>query len=173
MKSDSEDEDEEDEGESTSSSDEGEDDDESSDSEDEEDEDSQSEDDESSDSEGDSSDEDDGDEDDGVELTLADIQPIFTKSCGCHDGVAKESPAAGLDLADGVSYDAIVEVENKAGLVFVVPGDPEESYLYRKMEDTHLEMEGGAGKVMPMAGKLEDAVLEKVKQWIEDGAVEK
>ena len=77
----------------------------------------------------------------------ANIQPIYDVSCalaGCHLGGA---PTGGLNLATGVSWENTVDVKSigRPKLDLVEPGNPEDSYLVRKIE-------GGpdiAGQLMP------------------------
>jgi len=65
------------------------------------------------------------------------IQPIFNVSCAtssaCHVGA---TAAEGLQLTPGVSYGAIVNVPavEMPKLLIVKPGDPDTSYLVRKIE---------------------------------------
>ena len=52
----------------------------------------------------------------------------------------------------------------------VKPGDPEGSYLYRKLTGTHLEA-GGSGEHMPFQRDLlEPADLAVFREWIAQGA---
>jgi hypothetical protein len=65
------------------------------------------------------------------------IQPIFNVSCAtssaCHVG---PTAGEGLQLTAGVSYGAIVNVPavEMPKLLLVKPGDPDASYLVRKIE---------------------------------------
>ena len=65
------------------------------------------------------------------------IQPIFNVSCAtastCHVG---PTAGEGLQLTPGVSYGAIVNVPavEMPKLLLVKPGDPDASYLVRKIE---------------------------------------
>ena len=65
------------------------------------------------------------------------IQPIFNVSCAtssaCHVG---PTAGEGLQLTAGVSYGAIVNVPavEMPKLLIVKPGDPDNSYLVRKIE---------------------------------------
>ena len=63
------------------------------------------------------------------------IQPIFDRSCalaGCHVGPV---PAQGQDLTAGASYSQSVNVPSteRPRLKRVVPGDPANSYVVRKI----------------------------------------
>ena len=99
------------------------------------------------------------------------IQPIYDASCalaGCHLGSA---PAFGLNLAAGVSYEATVGVNSleRPKLQLVEPGNPDDSYLVRKIE-------GGpdiAGDPMPdNAPPLPPDEMDAVRQWITECALD-
>lgn len=87
----------------------------------------------------------------------------------CHTNVGR-TPAAGLNLVGGTAYAALVNRPSpaKAGAVFVIPGDPENSYLIQKIE-------GRAGIVgirMPRNNGpfLTDGQVLIIKRWIQLGA---
>lgn len=104
----------------------------------------------------------------GVLPTLSSIQAnVFDLHCiQCHLG-----PAAprGLQLSAGDSYAELVGVASREApaLLLVDPGDPDASYLVRKVE-------GGpdiVGGQMPLFGDPLDAgTLAAIRQWIADGA---
>jgi hypothetical protein len=111
---------------------------------------------------------DDDDDDDAAPSYARDIQPIFDHACGCH---MTSNPAAGLALGQDDGYEALVDVENQDGLVFVSPGDVDASYLVNKVEDTQDEVDEGKGKMMPPSGDgLSDDEKETIRLWIEAGA---
>jgi len=65
-----------------------------------------------------------------------DIQPIFNRSCAlvsCHTGAV---PAQGQDLTAGVAYGQLVNVSSteQPKLKRVKPGEPNNSYLVRKIQ---------------------------------------
>lgn len=96
--------------------------------------------------------------------TLSQLQAdIFTPRCaGCHP------PTEGLDLSAGQTYGSTVNVPSNEmpGLMRVKPGDPDNSYLYRKIRGV-----GITGGRMPQGGPyLSQADIDKVKGWIEAGA---
>ena len=76
------------------------------------------------------------------------IQPmIFTPSCalgGCHDAV---SSTQALNLSTGAAYRQLVNVRSteQRNLKRVLPGDPDASYLVRKIENAM----GITGTIMP------------------------
>ena len=67
---------------------------------------------------------------------------------------------------DGSSYQAVMTTGNNAPVV--IAGDPENSLLAQKLLGTHSE-----GAIMPPAGKLPDAEIQVILDWIAAGAVEK
>ena len=93
---------------------------------------------------------------------------IFDRHCvsDCHESV---NAAANLKLSSGKSYQNLVQQASHqiASRVRVVPGDPDRSYLIKKME-------GGAGMVgdrMPrLAPPLPKADVEQIRAWITRGA---
>jgi len=86
----------------------------------------------------------------------------------CHTNQGR-NPAGGLNLA-GDPYSALVGKPSvgKPGAILVIPGDPESSYLYQKLEGTA----GIAGLRMPRNGPpfLTDGQIEVIERWIEEGA---
>ena len=93
---------------------------------------------------------------------------IFTPTCaviGCHGVIGQQSS---LILAPGQAYQQTVghpSVEMPS-LARVSPGDPTNSYLYRKITGS-----GITGDRMPQGGPfLNDAQLKLVRDWIRRGA---
>lgn len=102
-------------------------------------------------------------------VTLADIQAsVFTPNCatgGCHAG---GSPAQGMSLVAGSTFANTVNVPSNQvpTLDRVEPGDPDNSYLVRKIEGT-----ASGGSRMPLGGPaLSQDLIDDVRQWIADGA---
>ncbi len=106
--------------------------------------------------------------------TLDQIQgAIFTPDCatsGCHDNTTQ---AASLSLADAdTSYAEMVgEFSNQTGqenVMLVAAGDPDASYLIRKMENAA----GITGNVMPPPGRapVPQADIDVIRLWITNGA---
>ncbi len=96
--------------------------------------------------------------------TLSQLQAdIFTPRCsGCHP------PTQSLDLSPGQTYGSTVNVPSSQmpSLMRVKPGDPDNSYLYRKIRGV-----GISGARMPPGGPyLSQSDIDKVKGWIEAGA---
>jgi hypothetical protein len=104
-----------------------------------------------------------------VRTFVADVMPVMEGKCaGCH-----YSEPEGLALYGEAAYDKLVNVP--AGQVpamdRVEPGDLENSYLWRKLEGTHLAA-GGEGDQMPSpyAEPLTAAEKETFRLWIIGGA---
>ena len=107
-----------------------------------------------------------------INATLDDIQAaIFTPSCAtsaCHSAT---NQAAGLDLSDAdTSYAEMVgQFSNQVGqsdVMLVAPNEPENSYLFRKIEGTP----GISGGRMPPSGSLPRAEIDVIREWITNGA---
>lgn len=92
------------------------------------------------------------------------IQPMFDVYCvACHQD---RSAAAGLSLQHGGSARALPNmVSGQNGGRLFVAGDPDASYLYRKLLDTHREA-GGGGDRMPLSGIMSGENQAKFKAWI-------
>lgn len=87
----------------------------------------------------------------------------------CHTDQGR-NPSAGLNLREGVSFANIVGISSRArpGAIFVVPGDPDNSYLVHKLEGTP----GIAGERMPRTGGpyLTAGQMLVLRTWIQRGA---
>ena len=113
--------------------------------------------------------------------TLSSIeQEIFntTDSAGraactnCHSDAGGRVPPVGMVLLPGRSYDFIVNVpaRGRAGAIRVIPGDPENSYLIDKLENTQ-SAAGGSGSRMPKGGAaLSTDEIQAIRDWITTGA---
>lgn len=105
-----------------------------------------------------------------------DIQPIFDEHCvaACHEPTGEWGFL--LDLS-GSAYAAIVGVASPQlpVLSHVEPGDPQSSYLWRKLSNTQAAA-GGSGLPMPKARvgmsatTLTQEQLDTIEQWILQGA---
>lgn len=100
--------------------------------------------------------------------TLASIQAnVFDPFCVvCHAGAAAP---LGLRLDAASSFTNLVSVRSRqnGSLFRVAPGDPDQSYLIRKLEGTASE-----GERMPLGGPpLPQSTIDFVRQWIADGAL--
>lgn len=108
----------------------------------------------------------------GAATTFPEIQQtIFSPSCatsGCHDAAAA---AAGLVLADGEAYAALVGVPSSQIFLRlrVDPGKPDDSYLVQKIRGSSA-INGGR---MPLGGPfLSPSEIAGIVEWIENGAAE-
>jgi hypothetical protein len=101
---------------------------------------------------------------DPVPSHAADIQPIWNRACtNCHGF------NGGMTL-EGDAYDRIVNVRSlqNPALDRIEPGDPDASYLFRKLQGC-----SGArciGDRMPQGGVLPDGDLQRIRAWIQGGA---
>ena len=100
-----------------------------------------------------------------------DVQPIFDMACAdCHG--AKRQKAK-LDLSAATARQALVNVpaDQVPQLVRVKPGDPDNSYLWQKLQN-----KAAKGKGMPRGifstKRLPEAQLDVIRKWIEAGAPE-
>jgi hypothetical protein len=92
--------------------------------------------------------------------------PKGCRVASCHG----EFQAGGLDLRAGTAYGSLVgHPATAAAATRVVPGDPEASFLWRKLTGN---LGPGEGTRMPAAGAppLNALEMELVRAWIENGA---
>jgi hypothetical protein len=93
---------------------------------------------------------------------------ILTPSCavsGCHTGA---NPPDGLNLSAGDAYSNIVNVASvqMPDLFRIEPGDPDNSYLVRKVEGI-----GIVASRMPLNDDpLTEDKIDLLRQWVSDGA---
>ena len=104
----------------------------------------------------------------GFNPTWSDIQAnVFTPTCAtanCHSG---GNPSGGLNLETANSHAQLVNVASTgSALDRVEPGFPDDSYLIHKLEGT------GGVAIMPPSGALEQADIDTIRQWIQDGAAD-
>jgi hypothetical protein len=105
---------------------------------------------------------------------IAQIEPVFEENCavrGCHAGAI---PQRGLSLEAGKSYEAIVDVasvEVKTA-VRVKPGDPQNSYLFRKLKGEQAVLGGSGDRMPPEGDPLTDEQIALIEAWISQGALE-
>ena len=87
----------------------------------------------------------------------------------CHTNVGR-NPSGGLNLTAGNSYGALINIASGArpGAVRVIPGDPDNSYLVKKLDDsrdiTGVRMPRGEGPF------LTPGQLLVIRRWIAQGA---
>ena len=104
-----------------------------------------------------------------AESFQSDVMPLLKARCGCHQ---VSGGAGGLEYDETNAYEVLVSQPSSVeGLQYVVPGDPDNSYLLAKAEGRQAEL-GGEGDDMPppLLGTLsqEDQLL--LRTWIELGA---
>ncbi len=106
----------------------------------------------------------------GLQPTLSSIQAnIFSQKCalsGCHLG---SSAPLGLELSEGKARGNLVNVASQEApkLLRVAPGNPDQSYIIRKIEGAP----GIIGERMPRGrDPLSQAEIDAIRQWIQDGA---
>ena len=98
-----------------------------------------------------------------------DIAPVLQNRCAtCH---LTGQEAGNMALHSGGAYASIVNVPSvESKLLRIKPGFAEQSYLMLKLEGKHLDA-GGSGQRMPLAqSPLDEATLQKVRDWIMGGA---
>jgi hypothetical protein len=95
---------------------------------------------------------------------------VFSPTCattGCHFGAGAPQ---GLRLDEVNSYGLLVGVASMEdpAVLRVAAGDPNNSYLIQKLEGT-----ASSGAQMPLnAPALEQSVIDVIRQWITDGAID-
>jgi hypothetical protein len=98
------------------------------------------------------------------------VQPVFTASCGlsgCHVGA---NPPDGLNLEEGQAYGYTVNISSAQmpALDRIEPGDPNASYLIRKLEGTSI-----VANRMPLEKPpLPRPVIDMIRRWISEGALD-
>ena len=94
------------------------------------------------------------------------VQEVFDTRCvRCHSG---HTPPRGLDLTPGRSRTTIVGRPSSElpSMMLVDPGDPQNSYLFLKITDRHLEA-GGSGRRCPIGQPpLPPSEVDSIRTWI-------
>lgn len=103
----------------------------------------------------------------------ADIQPIWDASCttGCH--IAGGTAASWFVITPGDSHAALVgkNALELQTMQLIAPGDRDNSYLWHKINNTHIEVNGsGTPMPPPPAAALSADDLAKIGSWIDAGA---
>lgn len=101
-----------------------------------------------------------------VTASFADInERVLQVSCatsGCHAGQFAQSPRL-----DENTYNNLVDVASteRPSMDYVEPGDSENSWLMKKLL-------GEGTTIMPSGGpKLDDAIIDSIRVWIDNGAM--
>lgn len=100
-----------------------------------------------------------------------DLVPVLKSQCAiCH--LTGQEPGQ-MALHPKAAYKNLVGVPSvESKLPRVAPGAPDDSYLQRKLEGTHLDA-GGNGERMPLAqAPLDAATIAKFRAWIAAGALD-
>ena len=106
---------------------------------------------------------------------LGDIaDQIFQPSCALPSCHSSQTKAGALVLERAGVYDELVGVPplstgaRQAGLLRVAPGNPDNSFLIRKLEG---DLGPGEGSAMPQSGpRLSDEQIDQIRAWIAAGA---
>jgi hypothetical protein len=94
------------------------------------------------------------------------VMPIFQAHCWvCHPPMG-----GGMDLTEGMAYSNLVDVTSSGygPSVRVLPGDPEASVLWHKI---NFSSEYGLG-MPPSGAPLSSAQIETIRLWIEQGSMD-
>lgn len=97
------------------------------------------------------------------------IQPIFNDSCALPTCHASPSPAEGLNLSQGQSYNALVNVPSsqRPSVLRVAPSEPNNSYLINKIKGENIN-----GTRMPQSFPLLTVdVIALFENWVSQGAM--
>ncbi|WP_096329426.1 hypothetical protein [Nannocystis exedens] len=97
------------------------------------------------------------------------VQPIGNTYCiECH--VQGGSASGWFILTEDVAYDNIVnQPALGAPLLLVAPGDHQSSYLWHRVNGSHLEV-GGSGPQMPPGAPLPQDVIDEIAACLDQGA---
>jgi hypothetical protein len=97
----------------------------------------------------------------------AEIMVPRCATAACHAG---ETPAFYPQLDAGVARERLLELSQQVGAPMVVPGDPDASYLVRKLRGDAASV-GGVGTPMPIGEEtLDEAAIQAIEGWIRNGA---
>jgi len=100
-----------------------------------------------------------------------DVKPILDKECtSCHK---TKRMKADLDLSGDNALKNLLNVPSSQvpDMVRVKPGDPEQSYLWLKL-DHRAQKGGGMPKIFVFSKRLHQDKLDLIKAWIAGGAKE-
>ena len=114
-------------------------------------------------------------------VSYEEVQEIYNTRCVfCHHAPDFLEPSAGLVLVEDFSHEAtvnVVSVQQPNGMLLIAPGNPDKSYLWHKINDTHLSKDG-SGLGMPygfLSSEYEPMPAEElqvIETWILEGALE-
>src|SRR5882762_2535510 len=90
------------------------------------------------------------------------VQPIFDANCvACHQAGAAQQ---GLVLESGVAHANVGKRSAEAAMNLIEPGSPDASYLFQKLNGTHLKA-NGQGERMPLGAALEASDIDTIRLW--------
>lgn len=99
-------------------------------------------------------------------LSFEQVHGHLALCASCHAG---DYPDGDLDLS-GDMYRALLDTPSKqSDLPLVEPFDSRYSYLWHKLGGTQ-GLAGGSGTRMPLGEALSDEAIERIAQWIDEGA---
>lgn len=102
----------------------------------------------------------------------ADVWPVFDGRCdggNCHQN-GDVNFGVNLDLENFIAETVSVPAVEVAGMYLIDPGDPAASYLYRKMEGDHEEIDGYGGRMPLNEPAFSAGDLATIASWIDEGA---
>ena len=104
----------------------------------------------------------------GLSFAVDIYPPILQASCSCH----VNGGSGGLSMPDvDTAYGNLVDAPaGGAPIDRVEPGDHTTSYLWAKVNGSHLDV-GGQGSKMPLGGALSQGQIDTIAQWIDEGAL--
>ena len=103
-----------------------------------------------------------------ADVHFSEVTAILARECVmCHQPYDAKGE---LTLHPAGAWRSLVGATSRqVDMLLVAPAEPDQSYLYRKLTDTHLEV-GGSGDAMPFDAKLNTEQLAAIRAWIEQGA---
>lgn len=112
-----------------------------------------------------------GTDDSPVDYEMEIQASIFNVRCSCHlQGQSGTMTAPFMTLNPGVSRGEIVDQPSmESELLRIEPGCRDNSYLWHKINGTHIDI-GGSGDAMPPGDELSADEKELIGRWISSGA---
>ncbi len=103
-----------------------------------------------------------------AEVSFSEVTAILARECVmCHQPYDAKGE---LTLHPAGAWNSLVGARSRqVDMLLVAPTNLEQSYLYRKLTDTHQEV-GGSGDAMPFDAKLNTEQLATIRAWIQQGA---
>ena len=99
----------------------------------------------------------------------ATVQPFINMACNCHQSTPLMAP---FSLKPGEAFKGLVNVPSMQlpHMLLVRPSSTQDSYLWHKIDNTHLQV-GGSGQVMPSTIPLNADEKKIFERWILGGAL--